>query len=152
MKIIPISLKEANAFVAEHHRHNKPVPGHKFSIGLEHDGHLIGVCIVGRPVARKADDGMTLEVTRVATDGTKNANSKLYARAKRIVQLLGYTRLITYTLTTESGSSLKAISATVSGTVMPPKGKGWHSRPDRAEQAVAHQEKLRWELIEEVKA
>ena len=148
MKIIPMSLKRANEFVTEHHRHNKKVPGHKFSIGLEHEGRLVGVAIIGRPVARKADDGLTLEVTRLATDGTKNACSKLYARAKQIVQLLGFTRLITYTLTEESGCSLRAIGARESGRVPP--SKGWHSRPNRAHQLVEGKEKKRWELIAEV--
>jgi hypothetical protein len=149
MKIIPISLKDANAFVALHHRHNKPVVGHKFSIGLEHEGHLIGVCIVGRPIARKADDGQTLEVTRLATDGTKNANSKLYARAKQIVQLMGYVRLLTYTLTSESGSSMRAIGARHDGIVKP--SKGWHSRDGRANLMTESLEKNRWVLLEKEK-
>ena len=147
MKIIPMSLKLANEFVTKHHRHNKKVPGHKFSIGLEHEGRLVGVVIIGRPVARKADDGMTLEVTRLATDGTKNACSKLYARAKQIVQLLGFTRLITYTLTEESGASLRAIGAQQEHIV--PASKGWHSRPDRAHQLVENKDKVRWSLIGE---
>lgn len=149
MKIIPISLKRANEFVTEHHRHNKKVPGHKWSLGLEHEGKLVGVAIIGRPVARKADDGLTLEVTRLATDGTKNACSKLYARAKRIVQLFGYERLITYTLTEESGASLRAIGARAEHIV--PASQGWHSRPNRAHQEVEHKEKIRWSLIEEGK-
>jgi hypothetical protein len=148
VKIVPISLKAANTFVTEHHRHNKRVPGHKFSIGLEKEGELVGVCIVGRPVARKADDGLTLEVTRLATDGTKNACSKLYARAKKIVQLMGYRRLITYTLTEESGASLRAINARDAGRVKPPTGKGWHSRPNRTHQAIERKEKIRWVLFE----
>ena len=70
----PISLKQANEFVSLNHRHNKPVAGHKFSIGLFSNEKLIGVAICGRPVARMADDGLTLEVLRVCTDGTRNAN------------------------------------------------------------------------------
>jgi hypothetical protein len=145
MKIVPISLKEANAFIAKYHRHNKPVTGHKFSIGLELEDHLIGVCIVGRPIARLADNGKTLEVTRLATDGTKNANSKLYARAKQIVQLMGYTRLLTYTLITESGSSMRAIGARYDGIVKA--SKGWHSRKGRAKLPTEQLEKNRWILL-----
>lgn len=147
MRIVPVSLKQANDFVTVHHRHNKKVPGHKFSIGLEHEGKLIGVAIIGRPIARKADDGLTLEVTRLATDGTKNACSKLYARAKQIVQLMGFVRLITYTLTEETGASLRAIGARRDHIV--PASKGWHSRPDRAHQEVEYKEKVRWSLLEE---
>jgi hypothetical protein len=74
MKIAPISLKLAQEYVREHHRHNKPPIGHKFSVGLFVDGALVGTAIAGRPVARMLDDGLTLEVTRTCTDGTRNAN------------------------------------------------------------------------------
>lgn len=107
LELIPVTLSEANAFVTQHHRHHKPVVGHKFSVGVA-NGQLRGVCIVGRPVARHFDDGETLEVTRVATDGTGNANSMLYGAASRVAFGLGYRRLITYTRTDESGVSLKA--------------------------------------------
>lgn len=108
MKIIPVSLKDANAFVAKYHRHHKPVVGHKFSIGLEYHGELVGVAIVGRPVARHRDDGRTLEVTRLCTNGTKNACSKLYSAAWRACRAMGYERIGTYILSSESGISLRA--------------------------------------------
>ena len=76
--------------------------------GVDIHGILRAVCIVGRPVARHFDDGQTLEVNRTATDGTRNANSMLYGAAARAAFALGYTRLITYTQASESGSSLKA--------------------------------------------
>ncbi|MGP8443152.1 XF1762 family protein [Burkholderia vietnamiensis] len=113
--IVPTSLEEANAFVAEHHRHHAPVVGHKFSIAVaddmlmgrfDHPG-VCGVAIVGRPVARGNDDGWTLEVTRCCTDGTRNACSALYGAAWRAARALGYSRLITYTLSTEGGASLR---------------------------------------------
>lgn len=91
LDICPVSLAEANAFVAEHHRHHKPVVGHKFSIGCTDGEKIVGVAIVGRPVARYLDDGWTLEVNRCCTDGTRNACSILYAaawRAARIMELL----------------------------------------------------------------
>ena len=72
MQIKPVSLKTAQAFVRDHHRHNKPPVGHKFSVGLFDDERLVGVAVAGRPVARMLDDGMTLEVTRTCTDGTRN--------------------------------------------------------------------------------
>lgn len=81
MKLIPLSLKQANEFVAAHHRHHKPVTGHKFSIGCEQDGKLVGVVITGRPVSRYLDNGLTLEVTRLCTTGERNACSMLYAAA-----------------------------------------------------------------------
>ena len=78
LSLCPVSLAEANAFVAEHHRHHKPVRGHKFSLGCMVNGQLVGVAIVGRPVSRYLDDGLTLEVNRLCTDGTQNACSFLY--------------------------------------------------------------------------
>jgi len=109
LHLVPITFKDAAAFVADWHRHNKPPIGHKFSVGVADDeGVLRGVCMVGRPVARHMDDGQTLEVNRTATDGTKNANSMLYGAAARATFALGYTRLITYTQADESGASLRA--------------------------------------------
>ena len=105
---VPLSLTESNRFVAEHHRHHKPVPRDKFRIGCECNGKLVGVANVGQPVGRKLCDGKTLEVTRCCTDGTKQVCSFLYSKAARIAKELGYKKIITYILETESGTSLKA--------------------------------------------
>ena len=144
MKAVPLTLREANKFVAKYHRHNKPVQGYKFAIGAVKDGRLVGVAIVGRPVARLLDDGKTAEILRVCTDGTKNANSFLYARCKRICQLMGYERIITYTLESESGASLRAIGAKIDGKVKP---SSWN-RPNRKRksQSVYAKPKIRWIL------
>ena len=91
MKVTPINLDEANAFVATHHRHHKPVVGHKFAIAVSED-EVKGVAIVGRPVSRHMDDGWTLEVNRLCTDGTRNACSMLYAASWKAAKALGYRR------------------------------------------------------------
>jgi len=107
--VVPCEFDEARAFVLRHHRHHKPPCGHKFSLAVADEANEVrGVCMVGRPVARGNDDGWTLEVTRVATDGTPNACSALYGAAWRATKALGYRRLITYVLTDEPGTSLKA--------------------------------------------
>src|SRR5271170_5623421 len=98
MEAVPLHIREANEFVAQHHRHSLPTVGGKFAVGASVDGKLVGVAIAGRPVARKLDDGKTLEVLRVCTDGTPNTNSFLYSRVKRIALLMGYQTVITYTL------------------------------------------------------
>ena len=140
----PISLKRANEFVSNHHRHNKPVAGHKFSIGLFDNERLIGVAICGRPVARMADDGLTLEVLRVCTDGTRNANSMLYSRVKKIAQVMGYQKVLTYTLTEESGASLRAVGAQKDGIVKP---REWsREKRKRETQNIYKKEKIRWIL------
>jgi hypothetical protein len=108
LDLCPVTFDEASQFVQRHHRHHKPATGHKFSIGVTADEQLVGVAVVGRPVARSFDDGWTLEVTRACTDGTPNVNSMLYAAAWRCARSLGYRRLITYTTTSESGASLRA--------------------------------------------
>lgn len=104
----PIALDEANAFVRLHHRHHTAIQGHKFSLGAMLGDELVGVAIVGRPVSRMRDDGATLEVTRLCTDGTKNACSFLYGAAARAAFALGYRRIGTYILSTEDGASLRA--------------------------------------------
>lgn len=108
LEIRPCDFATAIEFVRENHRHNKPPRGHKFSIACYEDGRLCGVCMVGRPIARMLDDGLTLEVNRNCTDGTRNACSMLYGAATRAAKALGYKRLITYTLQSEPGTSLKA--------------------------------------------
>lgn len=108
LKIKHIELKPANEFVALHHRHHKPVTGHRFSIACYDGDNLVGVAIVGRPRARRIDQYNTVEVVRLCTDGTKNACSLLYAACRRAARELGYAKIITYILDTEDGTSLKA--------------------------------------------
>lgn len=108
-----ISLREANAYVVEHHRHHDRATGHKWSIAAFLDGTLCGVAIVGRPTARRLDDGRTLEVTRLCTDGTRNACSFLYAAAARRAKREGYERIITFILQSEPGTSLWAAGWTL---------------------------------------
>lgn len=106
--IVPITLRCASEFVTAHHRHHKAPRGHKFSIGVTtEDGTLVGVAIVGRPVARALDDGQTAEVNRTCTTGYPNANSALYGAARRAAKAMGYRKLVTYTQEGESGASLR---------------------------------------------
>lgn len=143
MQIVPLPLDEANAFVQLHHRHHGRVVGAKFCLGVsDEDGTIRGVAIVGRPVARRLDNGLTLEVNRVATDGAKDACSMLYGACRRAAFALGYTRLITYTLKSENGASLRGAGWRVLGEV---KGRSWSvpSRPRVDKHPL--QDKLRWE-------
>ncbi len=144
LKIIPISLADANSFVAEHHRHHKPVTGHKFSIGCESDGALVGVAIVGRPVSRYLDDGLTLEVNRLCTTGVKNACSFLYAAAARAAKAMGYRKIITYTLDSEPGTSLRAAGWTCFGLAG---GKRWTGKRRPPTDLSPPQMKLRYEKL-----
>lgn len=108
LELQPINFDEACAFVRRFHRHHNPSVGWKFGIAANDGEKVVGVVMVGRPVARHLDDGWVLEVTRCCTDGTKNAASMLYGAAWRAAKALGYKRLITYTLAEEPGTSLKA--------------------------------------------
>lgn len=104
----PLTFAEACEFIRRHHRHHEPPVSHKFSIGVNDGTSVVGIVIVGRPVARHCDDGYTAEVTRLCTDGTPHVASKLYAAAWRAARAMGYRRIITYTLASESGASVRA--------------------------------------------
>lgn len=123
-----VDLAEANDFVRKHHRHHKEVVGHLFSIGASFDGNIVGVSIVGRPVSRIRDDGVTAEITRLCSDGTKNVCSFLYGASARAAFSLGFKRIGTYILSDESGISLKAAGWRLIGQT---KGGSWscESRP-----------------------
>jgi hypothetical protein len=128
LHIAPLDLESANGYVQLFHRHHRPVVGHKFSLAAMKDGDIVGVVIVGRPVSRIRDNGWTLEVTRLATDGTRNACSFLYGAAARAAFALGYRRIGTYILASEPGTSLAAAGWRQIGEV---KGRSWScaSRP-----------------------
>ncbi|MGH2976108.1 MAG: XF1762 family protein [Solirubrobacterales bacterium] len=144
LSLVPISLKVANAYVAEHHRHNRPVAACVSVIGVKEGERLCGVAIIGRPVARMLDDGYTAEVRRVCTDGTYNACSILLRAAWRAVKALGYRKIITYTLPEEGGASLRAAGFKL---VKTDAGGGRWNRPGRPA-ADTHPLglKYRWEL------
>ncbi|MFC1420784.1 XF1762 family protein [Streptacidiphilus cavernicola] len=145
LHLVPVRSRDARAMVAMWHRHHQPPVGQIFAVGVaDDDGVLHGVAIVGRPVARMYDTGQTLEVTRVAVDGSKNACSMLYAAAWRAASALGYTRLITYTQVGESGSSLRAAGWRV--IAQRSAHPGW-DRPSRPRTALGteHMPRTLWE-------
>lgn len=109
MRIAPITFKEASSYINKYHRHHNATIGCKFCISVVDDGgQLHGVAVCGRPVSRHLDDGVTLEINRVCTDGSRNACSMLYGACCRIAREMGYRKVITYILASESGTSLKA--------------------------------------------
>ena len=116
LKAVPLELRESNDFVAEHHRHHDPVHRDKFRVGCTEGGVLVGAANVGRPVARCLCDGKTLEVLRLCSTGEKDVCSFLYSRCARIAKEMGYSKIITYILESETGTSLKAA--------------GWHKEAD----------------------
>lgn len=128
LRHIRIGLDEANAFVTAHHRHHKPVVGHLFSLGASVGDQIVGVAIVGRPVSRFRDDGLTAEVTRLCTDGHRNACSFLYGATARAAFALGFKRIGTYILSSEPGTSLMGTGWRMIGETP---GKSWSvpSRP-----------------------
>ena len=142
LELKPVTLAEANAFVQQHHRHHKPGTGHKFSIGCMGNGRLVGVAIVGRPVSRYLDNSLTLEVNRLCTDGTKNACSMLYAAAWRAARAMGYQKIVTYILDTESGASLRAAGWNCAGLAG---GKRWTGSRRPATDLYPAQMKYRYE-------
>lgn len=129
LRIVPVTHVVANEFVREKHRHHRPTLGAIFCVGVAAE-ELVGVAIVGRPVARRLDDGKTVEINRVCTDGTRNACSALLGACRRVAKQLGYARIITYTLPSEGGASLKAAGYRFDGEAGGP-SKYWDSREGR---------------------
>ena len=142
MKIRPATLKEANEYVANFHRHHKPTTGHKFSIKLvNNDGEIVGVAICGRPVSRHLDDGVTLEINRLCTNGERNACSMLYGACVRIAKNMGYDKIITYILASEDGASLKASNFICEGEAG---GEVWTGERSGRDNGVPKEKKTRW--------
>jgi hypothetical protein len=140
-KIRHCSLKDANDFVAAHHRHHKPARGHRFSIKLCQENETIGVAIIGRPVARFDNLETTVEITRLATNGAPNACSQLLGAAARAASALGYDKIQTYTLDTEPGTSLRAAGFTMERIT---RGGAWNhtdKKPRRTDQPTCQKQK-----------
>jgi hypothetical protein len=143
VRLAPITHKAAAAYVSKYHRHCAPQKGWKFGISLRGPrGGLLGVVVVARPVARTLDDGYTAEITRLCTRGKKNACSRLYAAARRAAFAMGYSRIITYTLASETGSSLRASGFEAVAAV---RDQVWQ-RPNRHRESITPAgRKVRWE-------
>jgi len=140
--VVPITYREACAFIERHHRNHRPPQGQVFAIAVAVGEKVVGVATAGRPVSRRLDDGWTLEVTRVATDGTRNACSKLYGAVRRAGKAMGYRKFVTYTLPEEGGASLRAAGWTLVGEA----GGGNWNTPSRPRVDSDHQQvKFRWE-------
>lgn len=138
----PVTLADAGRFVTQYHRHHRRLKRALFALGAFAGPRLVGVAVIARPVARFLDDGVTAEVARVATDGTKNACSFLYGAAWRAARAHGYRRMVTYTLPEEGGASLRGAGWRLIGEA----GGGSWDRPSRRRTTRAPtQRKLRWE-------
>jgi hypothetical protein len=143
LTIVPCDFSEAVTFIREHHRHHRPPVGCKFCIAVADDaGEVRGVAVVGRPVARMLDNGWTLEVTRVATDGCPNACSALYGACWRAAKALGFKRLVTYVLSEEPGVSLSAAGWRCVGEAG---GGSWSCKSRPRVDKHPLQAKFRWE-------
>lgn len=140
MEIRPITLKEASNFINSYHRHHKATVGHKFSVGLYEGDKLIGCAVCGRPVSRFLDDGLTCEINRLCTDGTRNACSMLYGACCRIAKEMGYRKIITYILKSEDGASLKASNFICDGEAG---GTHWTGERNKG-QNIPNEMKTRW--------
>lgn len=138
----PMTLREARAYVGAKHRHHKAPQGGLFAIGAMQGSEIVGVAIVGKPVARLLNDGWTAEVTRLCSDGTRNVCSLLYGACWRAARAMGYRRLITYTLASEGGASLRAAGWKLVGEAG---GGSWCRRERPRVDTHPMQRKFRWE-------
>ncbi|WP_207926753.1 XF1762 family protein [Actinocrispum wychmicini] len=145
LAIVPVTFRQACAFIEAYHRHHRPPRGMKFAVGVAQHGVLVGVATVGRPVARHLDDGQTVEVTRTCTLGVPNTNSMLYGAAWRTARAMGYRRLITYTQHGETGASLRA--AGLRPVVRLRARPGWDCPGrGRVPRGVDGVQRIRWEI------
>lgn len=153
LRVVPCDLKTANEFVRRLHRHSRPVVGHKFAVAVAarfpigdtrpggagygmHMDCIVGVAIVGRPVAPRLDDGKACEITRLCTDGTPNACSMLYGAARRAARAMGHAPIYTYTLPEEGGASLRAAGFRLDKEDAGGSAAMWHNRPGRTAEPV----------------
>ena len=141
MKVKPIEFADARKFVAEFHRHHKPPVSHRFSLGVYDDNSIVGVAIFGRPIARCTDPLEVLEVARVCTDGTRNACSMLLGAGTRVARAMGYSRIQTFTLDSEPGSSLRAVGWK---SKVIDNGFGWLSRDKRNPDGITTRKRKWW--------
>ncbi|HET9954139.1 MAG TPA: XF1762 family protein [Polyangiaceae bacterium] len=144
LELVPCTLVEAHEYVRQHHRHLKPAQGALFAVACAADGVVRGVAVVGRPLARMLRDGWTAEIVRCATDGARNACSLLYAAAWRACRALGYRRLVTYTLPSEGGASLRGAGWSL---VAQTRGGSWSRRARPRVDRHPTQAKFRWEVV-----
>jgi hypothetical protein len=147
--VVPLTLAQANAGVAKWHRTHAPLRFHRFSVGVTNaSGELCGVAICARPSSATLDQWTTLEVARLATDGTLNACSKLLGACARAAKAMGYQRVITYILDSERGTSLRAAGWTMDYRNGKPSRPRDHGRPSDATPRIRSDEllqpKQRW--------
>lgn len=143
MDIRPVTFRQASDYINQYHRHHRATVGCKFCIGLYENEKLIGCAVCGRPVSRYLDDGLTCEINRVCTDGTRNACSMLYGACCRTAKAMGYRQIITYTLESESGTSLKASNFLDDGIAG---GEIWTGNRKR-NNGVPQEKKRRWRRV-----
>lgn len=141
MRVAPITFREASEYINKLHRHHRATIGCKFCICVIDDwGEIHGVAVCGRPVSRILDNGFTLEINRVCSDGTRNVCSMLYGACCRIAKEMGYREVITYTLVSEDGASLKASNFICEGEAG---GKHWTGSRNKGQDIPAEMKK-RW--------
>ena len=143
LQIRPITFREASDFISKYHRHHRPTVGCKFCISAYDGDKLVGVAVCGRPVSRYLDDGMTIEINRLCTDGTKNACSFLYSACCRIAKAMGYKKAITYILESENGASLKASNFVCEGKTG---GTHWTGKRNKV-QNIPREFKTKWSYV-----
>lgn len=146
LEIRPCELREAAAFIKLHHRHHRPPQGHRFSLKAVNGDCVVGVAVMGRPVGRHQQDGETLEITRLCTDGTPNAVSFLVGAVKRAARALGWKRLISYTLESENGASWRASGMAETGRTAGGAWSGTYGDGKRRQNVHPLEPKRRWEI------
>lgn len=106
-EVTRLNLRESQGIIEKYHRHSKPLKRHIFSIGAIKNSHCVGVLTVGRPSSALTRYSSYIEIKRVCVMGEhKNAASFLIGHACNACFSMGYSTILSYTQSWESGSSL----------------------------------------------
>jgi hypothetical protein len=147
LEVAPVDWATVKAFVHDHHRHCKRPAGWRFGAGVMNGSDLLGVVVVGRPVARMLDQKRIVEVNRLCIredlpQGLEwNACSLLYGWAAREAKRRGFERIITYTLASEPGTTLTAAGWTAESFTP---GRRWDSPSRPRGDNTPTEDKVRW--------
>lgn len=149
LRLVPLTLPKANECVRMWHRHHAPLPGGFawYCLGAVSGSMVVAAAVCGRPTNRNNDDGQTVEVIRLASDGTVNACSFLYGAAARVARTMGAAQIITYTLESEGGASLRAAGWNRDKDGIPSWWTHKGSRTPAVSRPHMQERKVRWSVL-----
>ena len=142
--MIAIERDVAKKFIEKNHSHLHTPSTWICHVAVADSGRLCCVAVLNRPCARLLCDGKTAEVGRVASDGTPHAASKALSAITRVAALLGFGRIVSYTLLGEAGTTY--VSCGYVATAVSAGGKWARGGETRTRESQQLGAKVRWEF------